>query len=572
MIFRGLGLSALVAVLSMTGLVAGVGPEAERAGAQGDEATTTLTGTVTDEDGTPIHGLVVGTIVIRRIGPVSTLREAAEITFTASDGTFSLPMDAGPDVVRHALYVESVDYTECTVRGYRPGEVRGPASFAPEDGDIEDLRIELSGPPRAGSPRIDCNFATPPLRIEGTILGQDGQPQKGVIVRAAGSHASASRGPWAAEATGSSGAFAVEVPDGTYKLKAFVDYGDAECELGEYREGTVVPRGAGVGATPVDVTNSHVSGITMTLPQPLDELCRRVSGVVTNASGAPLGGPLAGQPVTLEAHGELAFYSRTTSRDEDGTFALYVAEGTYSLVLAARTGDRCHLDPAPLDIDSGGPDQFTVGDQGVPHLRVIISGVPPPPPPALPAAPRCSIPPASITTQLQPGWNLAGWTDVEVGVETLFADIPGLEVAHAWDAEAQAFQVAFRSNGSVSGDLVQVSPGMGLWLYLDGAQPVEWTQPVVPESSNTTLFEGWNLVAWSGEDATTPEAAFALLGSNLRMAVGWDPTTDELLRYEPEGASGDNTMRRLNRGEGVWVEASAGQNWLQPGSPGTPAE
>ncbi len=41
----------------------------------------------------------------------------------------------------------------------------------------------------------------------------------------------------------------------------------------------------------------------------------------------------------------------------------------------------------------------------------------------------------TVTTELQPGWNLAGWTEAEAGVEAIFDAIPQLEVAYAWDAE-----------------------------------------------------------------------------------------------------------------------------------------
>lgn len=559
------GWAALAVVAALVALV-GFGASAEQAVAQGDAATTHhIQGTVVDEDNTPADGLFIATMVSRRTGPVSTSIETSEGTYTGSDGTFTLPIDAGSDVVQHLLYVNSHDFSECTITGYGDGEVRGPAIFRPEEGDIEGLQVTLAGPPRTSGPqKIECSFAPPLLRIEGSVRRHDGRPLRDVRVEASPAAGGDTR---TAPATDSSGRFGVEVPDGTYTLRVFVDYDDGRCLLGVYSNGTVVP--SDLDAERLDVGNSHVTGVTMGLPRPLEELCRRVSGVVTNASGEPL----SGQGPFLQGQGRLEHYLRDTNREEDGTFTLYVAEGSYSVELDKRAGDRCHLDPAFLDIDSDGPAGFIVGDQGVAELRVIVSGLPSPPD-ALDAlnALDCSIPPASITTRLQPGWNLAGWTDIEAGVEALFATLPDLQSAHAWDAEAQAFRSASRLNGDVSGDLAQLSPGMGLWLYVGGTSPVEWRRPVVPEAARTFLAAGWNLIVWSGEDRVTPEDAFASLGSEFEAAARWDPATQQFGFFAGADAGPINNLGELSRGEGVWVYVSTGRIWLQPDSPGAPTE
>ncbi len=551
---------AWFAAVAVALIAAGLGSSDERAAAQDPAGTTNhIEGTVFDEEGTPIAGEIMAIRVSRRIGPVSVYRETSQSTHTASDGTFTLSMDAGPDVVEHLLYANTQGFSECTVSGHGDGEIRGPAIFRPDEGDIEGLRITLSGTPSTRLETIHCQFATPLLRIEGRILGHDGRPLRGVRVRA---KLAAGSDSWTAPATGSSGRFTVEVPDGTYLLKPFVDYGDGECRLGTYRDGTVDPDD--IPAERLVVADSHVTGITMRLPQPLEELCRRVSGVVTDATGEPLGG----QRPSLAGHGILEGYRRDRQGEEDGTFTLYVAEGTYSVdLLAGRIGDRCHLDPALLDIGGDGPGLFTVGDRGVADLHVIVTGVPNPP-----DALTCSIPPASITTRLQPGWNLVGWTDVEVGIESLFAALPDLQATRAWDAEAQAFRATSRRNGAVSGDLGQLSPGMGLWLFIDGEEDVEWRRPVVPESARTTLAEGWNLIAWSGEDGAAPGEAFASLGDEFEVAAAWDPATQQFGLFAGVDGAQINTLGDLSRGEGIWIYTSTGRDWLQPGSPGTPTE
>ena len=50
----------------------------------------------------------------------------------------------------------------------------------------------------------------------------------------------------------------------------------------------------------------------------------------------------------------------------------------------------------------------------------------------------------TVTTELQPGLNLAGWTEAEASVEAIFDAIPELELVYAWDAENQRFRWAAR--------------------------------------------------------------------------------------------------------------------------------
>ena len=106
----------------------------------------------------------------------------------------------------------------------------------------------------------------------------------------------------------------------------------------------------------------------------------------------------------------------------------------------------------------------------------------------------------TVTTVLQPGWNLAGWTEAEANVEAIFDDIPRLAVAYAWDADFQRFRLAMRNDPAGLGDLQRLAPGMGLWLFLTGNEPVSWTRPMVSSAGIARLHPGWNLVVWAGED------------------------------------------------------------------------
>lgn len=74
----------------------------------------------------------------------------------------------------------------------------------------------------------------------------------------------------------------------------------------------------------------------------------------------------------------------------------------------------------------------------------------------------------TVTTRLQPGWNLAGWTEEEAGISAIFEAIPQLEAVYWWDAFRRKYAWAFRDESGPTGTLTTLTPGMGLSLYVGG--------------------------------------------------------------------------------------------------------
>ena len=167
---------------------------------------------------------------------------------------------------------------------------------------------------------------------------------------------------------------------------------------------------------------------------------------------------------------------------------------------------------------------------------------------------------------------MAGWIEPEADVEELFEAIPQLEAVYAWDAERQRFLAAYAGSPQPHGNLTKVAPGMGLWLRLDGDEPVSWTRAASPDPSAglVSLSEGWNLVAWTGSDGASFGDAFAALDDDLQVALAWD-TEARVVRSStypdsPSAAALVTTHRQARRGDGFWLEVSEERYWLQPGS------
>ena len=163
----------------------------------------------------------------------------------------------------------------------------------------------------------------------------------------------------------------------------------------------------------------------------------------------------------------------------------------------------------------------------------------------------------TVTTELVPGWNVAGWMGDQASADALFEAIPQLAVVHAWDAEKQTFLWALPGEGGHSSTLETLTPGMGLWLYLGGTEPFAWTRPLLLASGVSSLQAGWNLVAWGGRDGIGTEEALSHLESSLVAGWLWDEAAQDFR----EASSGPG--QTLARGDALWVEVMDDTQWLQ---------
>ena len=152
-------------------------------------------------------------------------------------------------------------------------------------------------------------------------------------------------------------------------------------------------------------------------------------------------------------------------------------------------------------------------------------------------------------------------------METLFAAIPQLVAAYVWDAEDGVFLGALRGDPGLGGRLETLTPGMGLWLYIDGSEGVRWTRDFQPESGRVSVLEGWNLVAWGGGDKTSAVEALESQEERFSEVWGWDSEQQQLIRYNPARQSAAGGVLFLRRGDGLWVRSSSEARWLQSEQP-----
>ena len=171
----------------------------------------------------------------------------------------------------------------------------------------------------------------------------------------------------------------------------------------------------------------------------------------------------------------------------------------------------------------------------------------------------------TITTVLQPGWNMVGWLGADMDASEIFDQVPNLERVSAWDAENQRYQRRTRTSIARHG-LRQLTPGRGLWLEIGGDEPVEWTRPASEESMLLELHAGRNLVGWAGRDGTPIEDAVARFGDTFVRASRWDAVAQQFQRYHPGRDSAATPPRDLTHGDALWVELTSDARWWQSGS------
>ena len=456
----------------------------------------------------------------------------------------------------YQLHIHTDRYGSCTVSGLENPEGRLDAVFTAEPGASSRIDISVSTEDRPEQASwIRCRFEVPYHAIEGTVLGPGGEPLKGIEVRAFGERGERF-GPWLGGATDATGAFRVEVPDGSYAVELYRTFDGSECSLGYAgfnAEHAYTP--SPEGRAPVDGTD--VAGIAVTLPGAVADLCRRIEGIVTDGDGTPIGNTAVGARGSWPLAGVRASGATNTR----GAFTLYGPDGRYRLEIATTAGDACEVFDYP-DTPAKRTDPLEVGAAGRSSLRVVVSGEGSDERSTL----TCTFPPALVTTTLRPGWNLAGWTEAESDSSAIFDAIPPLEAAHSWDTEAGAFRGANRGNLGAPESLSTLLPGMGLWLYLGGAKEFEWTRPLLPEAGLTVLSEGWNLVAWSGDAGASLDDVLASLKAEPGFAAAWDATAGEFLTYSTAAPANGNTLKHIDPGSALWLSGSGTRHWLQPGS------
>ena len=168
-----------------------------------------------------------------------------------------------------------------------------------------------------------------------------------------------------------------------------------------------------------------------------------------------------------------------------------------------------------------------------------------------------------LTTTLEPGFNLVGWTQGETSVDAVFASIgPAATALFAWDATARRFRSARADGPAFLNDLVSLTPGQGFWAFIDGTERIEWHREVLASPPPLGLSAGLNLVGWAGPDGTPVAGA---LPDQVTAAWDFDPVAQQFGTFRPGQPVFLNSLEALSTGAGLWIDVAEASAWQQPG-------
>ena len=198
-------------------------------------------------------------------------------------------------------------------------------------------------------------------RIEGVVLGPDGAPQEGLVVRV---HNQLEAGS-SARFTNHEGHFEWTIETGSYELELSI----GGCRLRwSSTDGRLEPISAERARFLLDAAG--LTGPVLHLSEALSEQCPRVKGVVLGPDGAPTEG------ISLRVHNGPRVEGQGAT-DDTGEFEVLVEGGSYDLSLFS---DGCVLNWSGSDdrLEALSPSRarFVVGEGGVTGLALRLSATP----------------------------------------------------------------------------------------------------------------------------------------------------------------------------------------------------
>ena len=163
----------------------------------------------------------------------------------------------------------------------------------------------------------------------------------------------------------------------------------------------------------------------------------------------------------------------------------------------------------------------------------------------------------TITTTLQPGWNLIGWIHADTPASEVFEQLPELESIHGGalvDGEAP----------DAADAVEQLQAGRGYWFRISDGDAVDWVRPATPAGRRFQLEPGRQLVAWAGRSDIELADALAGLAEHLTIAQRWIAAEQRSVPWPPDPSVEPVEIPALRRGEAVEVTLTEATEWLQP--------
>ena len=160
------------------------------------------------------------------------------------------------------------------------------------------------------------------------------------------------------------------------------------------------------------------------------------------------------------------------------------------------------------------------------------------------------------TLELLVGWNLVSWLGPPTAPADAVASISGVVALFVWDVQA-GFLRFDPAVPAFLNTLATLQPGQGVWVLMDAA--TSWQQALLPglqDARTVPLLTGFNLVVWTGPDASPVGDTFGDDPALLTNVIGYDPVAQRFDGYTPGGLAILNRLAVLDFGRAFWLQVT----------------
>jgi hypothetical protein len=174
------------------------------------------------------------------------------------------------------------------------------------------------------------------------------------------------------------------------------------------------------------------------------------------------------------------------------------------------------------------------------------------------------------TANLNQGWNFISIPvqPANASIVQVLKDISSsVYIAWSFDNEQKIWLKYFPSASTST--LTSIESGKGYWIYMNAT--AQLTVTGTDASPAVRLYEGWNLIGYSGVDNAGIETRLPRLNDNWSIIWNWSNSTWKLNKNSTAALIAPSVLSvpaltKLNRGKAYWIKTKTGAgivDWIQ---------
>ncbi|MEM4212982.1 MAG: carboxypeptidase-like regulatory domain-containing protein, partial [Thermoplasmatales archaeon] len=164
---------------------------------------------------------------------------------------------------------------------------------------------------------------------------------------------------------------------------------------------------------------------------------------------------------------------------------------------------------------------------------------------------------------LNRGWNFVSFPKTPPQGSTIEQIMAQKDIRIIWSYNNQTKQWLRWKPAGENNTLTNIEAGKGYWIYANSQQEINISDWATPTSTQVTLYDGWNLVGWMGENGKALSEALASV--NWVIVWGWENGTWSAKHYQLQNLPYP-PVENFYQGKAYWIKVntgSTGTTWQQ---------